>query len=779
MKLQELAKTLQLKPKYLMELSYEVFGRRLNLNTDIDLKDEHAIIKFLDHKKKKQAVRGGSLIKRKKVALITEPLQTQPKEIDSLPNVAKKAENSESSVVIDTQQTSEITAEKVQKNEVVNEVNKPNTAVADSSSKNKDNLQRTANSKTSPESSDNKKKQFQNQKFSKKVNFRKLSEDTERKIYKRFRPVKNNLHKKKKKEHTFTSRKKEIVFASAMSISDFSKLIGKKRSDIVTVAKRILDIETELITSEIAELIAEELKIKIVVKDSSLATKLDTKKSGVLKTRPPIVTIMGHVDHGKTSLLDCVRNSSIADREAGNITQHIGAYFVQTPQGKITFLDTPGHEAFSSMRARGSSITDIVILVIALDDGIKPQTIEAIKHARLAKVPIIVALTKCDKPNINAKKITESLMQYELVSEEYNGDTTMVQVSAKTKEGINEILELILIQAESMQLQTTNDEFAQGVVIESRIDKQRGSITSLLVQSGTLKTGDHIFSGKFYAKIRSMSDENSNILKEVTPSQPVEVMGFSDTPPAGNPFQATNEKLAKMMAAKNFADEKNTTTELYTESLEERFAASQVKELNILLKTDTYGSLEAIEKLVGQIKHEQVVPKIIFSSIGAINRSDIHLAMTTGSLVMGFYVRPEKAAKELAQTEGIEIAIFDVIYEFIDKVKLMVSSMLEPILRQELQGKAQVLNIFNIPKIGQVAGCKVLEGKIIKDSVLKVIRSDNLVYEGKLQSLKHLKSNVEKIEQGEECGIIVQNYKNFQVDDTIECYLQTQEQSQL
>ena len=783
MKLQELAFQLHLNPKDLLNGSVKILGKKMSLNLELTWKDELKIRRYFKTQQAKKAILKGRL--RKEIGKNNKLIKTSSAQkqavIESTSHVNKKIEISS----IEEEKKS-ITPQTSDKKQVKSFLYKRPLATPSiiqkkpeesAQKKEKKRIKNFTQEKPKEKlDSYKKKKPTQNQKLFKRNNLKKFNEDRSDKSYKKV--FSNKKKREPRKVHTFHSRKKVLVFHSAMSVSDFSKLIGKKSQDIQKILKQILDVDTNIITVETAELIAEELKVKIEVKVSSVSGELDNQQ-GNLEKRPPIVTIMGHVDHGKTSLLDCIRGSSIVDKEAGNITQRIGAYGVDAPQGRITFLDTPGHEAFSSMRARGSHTTDIVVLVVAVDDGVKPQTIEAIQHAKLAKVPVIVALTKCDKENSDIKKVIESLMQYELIAEKYGGNTIVVEVSSKTKKGISELLDIILLQAENMNLQARKSGFAKGVVIESRLEKKIGNIVSLLVQNGNLKQGDHIFSDQFYGKIRSMSDENGKILKEAFPSQPVEVLGFSGVPPAGSVFQVASEKIAKIMVEKKISDKKIVISEQKSFNLEESFFAASIKQCHFIVKTDTHGSLEAIRQLVDKIKNEQVKAKIVFSSVGAINKSDIHLAITTGATVIGFHVRPEKDAKEIAEKEGIEIVIYDIIYELIDKIKLSVEGLLRPILQQELQGKAQVLNTFNIPKIGLIAGCKVLEGKIIKNSILKIIRKDNLIHEGKLYSLKHLKSDVEKIEQGEECGLTIQSYKNFQVDDIIECYTQKEKKAQL
>ena len=630
-KFQELSKDFRLSKNEIFETS-KFLGKKLFPNTELNLEEELKVLKYLKEKNEQRNILSGKI--RKRVRKSDAPSNhTKPENFnkkDNKNNFQKPSSRSRRNFLYQP-------APKL-------EEKKPsppkNTAPATKEfTKNKEKAKKQFKQK--PEK---RKKKLQDVKRFKERNLKNISEGDSIK----FRKLRNkNQPKKEKKVHTFEARKKEITFTTAMSISDFSKLIGKKSQAIKRVLKQI-DLDTEKITADIAELIAEELKVKIEVKKADLVDDLKIKEQENLQKRAPVVTIMGHVDHGKTSLLDAIRGGNLVAKEAGNITQHIGAYGVQLKKGTITFLDTPGHEAFSAMRARGSSSTDIVILVIALDDGIKPQTVEAIKHAQLAKVPIIVALTKSDKENSQAQKIKESLMQYEIIPEELGGNNIIIEVSAHTKAGLNDLLELILLQAESMNLQASFSGAAKGIVIESRFDKKKGNIISLLVQNGILKTGDYVFSDKFYAKIRSMNDANGKIVKEVLASQAVEVMGFTGIPPAGSVFQVASEKFAKAIVEKKILDEKSISNDNENLNFENDFFPTDKKELNIIIKTDTHGSLEAISELVKKIKNEQIQTKIIFGAVGAVSKSDVNLAITSNAIIVGFHVRPEKDAKELA-----------------------------------------------------------------------------------------------------------------------------------
>jgi len=501
-----------------------------------------------------------------------------------------------------------------------------------------------------------------------------------------------------------------------------------------------------------------------------------------LKRRPPIVTFMGHVDHGKTSLLDAIRKTKVAESEYGGITQHIGAYQISLRtklhperEEKITFLDTPGHEAFTRMRARGAKITDIVVLVVAADEGVMPQTIEAIDHSKDAGVPIMVAINKIDKPNIDIDRVKKQLSQYGLVPEEWQGNTIMVGVSAKTHQGIDELLELIILQAEMMDLKANYNKLAKGVVIESEISSKEGIVATLLVQNGTLRLNDNFIVGLHYGKVRAMFDEYGKKLSEAPASTPVRVIGLTGLPQAGEEFFVVpDEEQAKEIARLRMEKEKQKKLQppkrLDLESLSSKIKEGKIKELKLILKVDTAGSSEAIKELLEKIKTPEVSLNIIHESIGDVNTSDVLLAEVSGAIILGFNVDIESKAKELAQEEGIDIKIYNVIYELSNELKLALQGMLEPKTKKVFLGRAIVKKVFKLSKAGTVAGCFVEKGKILRSSNISLLRNGKVIYEGKISSLKRFKDDVREVSEGMECGISLGEFQEIFEGDIIEAY---------
>ena len=491
--------------------------------------------------------------------------------------------------------------------------------------------------------------------------------------------------------------------------------------------------------------------------------------------RPPVVTVMGHVDHGKTSLLDYIRRTKVAPGEAGGITQHIGAYHVETDRGVITFLDTPGHEAFSAMRARGASLTDIVVLVVAADDGVMPQTKEAIQHAKAAGVPLVVAINKIDKPEADPDRVRNELAQHEVISEDWGGDTQFVHVSAKSGEGIDDLLEAILLQAEVMELRAPVEGHAKGVVVESSLEKGRGPVATVLVKSGTLKKGDTILAGQEFGRIRAMMDENGQPIGSAGPSIPVVVLGLSGTPNAGEEvIVVENERKAREIAL--FRQGKYRDTRLATQKaakLENLFSQMQegeVANLNILVKADVQGSSEAIRDSLLKLSTDEVKVSIIMSGVGGITESDINLAATSNAIVIGFNTRADAAARRAAEKLGVEIRYYSVIFEMLDDVKQAMSGLLSPELHEKIIGVAEVRDVFRSPKFGAVAGCMVVEGVIKRGNPIRVLRDNVVIYEGELESLRRFKDDVSEVRSGFECGIGVKNYNDVQVGDQIEVF---------
>ncbi len=499
----------------------------------------------------------------------------------------------------------------------------------------------------------------------------------------------------------------------------------------------------------------------------------DTAKK--LVPRPPVVTMMGHVDHGKTSLLDLIRKTRVAAREAGGITQHIGAYEVKVDGKKITFLDTPGHEAFTAMRARGAHTTDIVVLVVAADDGIMPQTLEAIDHARAAGVPIVVAINKCDLPNINIANVKAQLAQRNLIPEDMGGKTITVSVSAKTGQGIDELLEMILLEAEMLQLQANPHRAAKGVVIESKLSRGTGPTATILVQNGSLRLGDVLICGDYYARIKSMVNDRAEQVKGVGPSDPVEISGLSGTPEAGEPFYVVeDEKKARDFSLRRLEEKRlkgaAAITHISLEDLYQQIKEGKIKELNIIVKADVQGSLEALLQALQKMSSKDVMVKVIHSGVGNVNVSDIVLAAASNAIVIGFHLGTESRAKILAEKEKVDIRLYNIIYEATADIKSALEGMLEPHLKEVFLGKAQVRQIFKVSKKGNVAGCIVLGGKMIRDAHCRVVRNDEEVFRGKISSLRKFKEDVKEVSAGNECGIAMVNFGNIRVADILECF---------
>jgi translation initiation factor IF-2 len=508
-----------------------------------------------------------------------------------------------------------------------------------------------------------------------------------------------------------------------------------------------------------------ELKVEEISQDESL-----------LETRPPVVTIMGHVDHGKTSLLDCIRKTNVAEREAGGITQHIGAYQVSVNDRLITFLDTPGHEAFTALRARGARATDIAILVVAADDGVMPQTIEAINHAKAASVPIIVAINKIDKPDANPEKIKQQLSEYDLIPEEWGGKTVMVPVSAKNKIGINDLLEMIILTADLQEIKSNPNKMAQGVIIESKLDKGKGPVATVLVQAGTLKIGDNFVVGSVYGKVRAMFNYIGKPIKEAKPSTPVQVIGFSSVPFAGEIFKVvSSDKEAKELAEKTLLAEKEkqalSLKTVKLESLSEQIGQGKVKELNLIIKTDVQGSAEALTQSLSKISVEDVNLKILHCAVGDVNENDVSLAIASSAIIIAFNVKVDPKAKELSEKENIDIRLYNIIYRVIEDIEKALKGLLEPELEEVYLGKAEVRAIFTIGKVNVVAGSYVLDGKITRNSIIEVIRNGKVIHKGKVESLKRFKDDVKEVNAGFEFGISIEKYNDFMEKDILQAYV--------
>ncbi|MCA1927180.1 MAG: translation initiation factor IF-2 [Calditerrivibrio sp.] len=576
----------------------------------------------------------------------------------------------------------------------------------------------------------------------------------------------------------------KIQIGESIILSELAGLLGVRIPEIVKklMAMGIMSTANQSIDAETVQLIAMDYGIEVEVKtisEDDLIPKYEDSPE-MLKPRPPIVTVMGHVDHGKTSLLDAIRKTKVAEREAGGITQHIGAYEVEIKRGKIVFLDTPGHEAFTTLRARGANVTDIVILVVAADDGVMPQTKEAIDHAKAAGVRIVVAINKIDKPNANVERVKTQLAEYGIISEEWGGEYQFQEISAKNGIGIDDLLERVLLEAEMLELKGNYDRPAEGIIIESRLDKQKGVSVSLIVKNGTLRVGDIFIAGSYYGKVRAMFNYLGKSIKEAGPSIPVEIMGFSDVPEPGETFIIMpNEKLAKQITdirlQKQREKEESARAKLTLNDIFSKIKEGEIKDLNIILKADVQGSLEALKASLQKLSNSEVKVKIIHDGVGGINESDVLLALASKAIIIGFNVRPDAKAKTVAERESVDIRLYSVIYQAIEEVQSAIEGMLNPEIKENIIGKVEIRKVFSVPKIGKVAGCYVTEGKIIRNSSVRIIRDNVVVYTGKINSLKRFQDDVREVVAGYECGLGVANYNDIKEGDILEVFEMVEE----
>ena len=584
---------------------------------------------------------------------------------------------------------------------------------------------------------------------------------------------KSTLENEEKKE--FKKIKRDVKIPDQITIQELSNRMAEKSSEIIKylMNMKVMATINHSIDKDTAEFIVKEfghnpiIDEQPVIDDEVQSDNLDKN----LQLRAPVVTIMGHVDHGKTSLLDALRSSNVVSQEHGGITQHIGAYQVETKNKKtITFIDTPGHAAFTEMRARGSKVTDIVVLVIAADDGIKPQTIEAIKHAKAAKVPIIVAINKCDLPSKNISKIKNDLMQYELIAEDLSGDTLFVEVSATKKLNLDKLKEIILLQAEILDLKSSFEGNAKGIVLESKIDKGKGPVSTILITKGKLQKGDFFVCGNSRGKIRAMINHEGNLIQEATPSMPVEILGMNSSAHAGADFFVTdNEDDSKKVL--EFRKENKVSNNLKIADKTNLFDKETSKaELNIILKSDVQGSTEALRNAINKIKHDEVKPNIILSDIGMITENDVSLSKASNAILIGFNVKPNKEAKKLAEEQKIEIKYFNIIYEAIEFVEKALSGLLEPNIKEILYGSAEIQKVFKVSSAGKVAGSKVVSGEIRNKSKARLIREGTVIYEGEISSIFREKSAVKEVKNGYECGISLKDFIDFKEKDIIESF---------
>ncbi len=569
--------------------------------------------------------------------------------------------------------------------------------------------------------------------------------------------------------------KREIKIPKVITIRELANRMAEQSSNIikhllgigltVTINHTIDEDTAEYLVKEFGHIPLREQKTDEII------DKIIEDKNENLKNRPPIITVMGHVDHGKTSVLDSLRNTKVIDGEYGGITQHIGAYQINYKNKNITFIDTPGHAAFTEMRARGSKLTDIVILVVAADDGVKPQTVESIQHAKAAKVPIVVAINKCDLPESNPSNVRNQLLEYELISEEMSGDTLMVDISTKTQKNLDKLIEAVLLQAEMLDLKTNFEKSAKGIVLESKIDTGRGPVVNTIVTAGTLKKGDYFVSGLKWGKVRAIVNDKGDNVGIALPATPVEILGINGAAKAGDDFIVLkNEKEAKSISDARLQEYKEGKSPISIINKEFVFKESKIEELNIIIKSDVHGSSEAIKNAISNIKHDEVSQKIILSDIGMITETDVTLAKASSAILIAFNVKPTKEAKKLAEQEKISINSYNIIYEVIDFIKNKMSGLLTPDVEEKIIGSAEILEIFKVSKVGKVAGSKVLEGEITQDSSARVIRDGSIVFNGKIGSIFREKNQAKQVSAGLECGITLKDFSDFQKKDIIEVY---------
>ncbi len=571
----------------------------------------------------------------------------------------------------------------------------------------------------------------------------------------------------------------KVVINESVTVKELAEKMGVKIPDLL---KKLLGLGVianlnQRLDTDTATLAADafnfDVEVKSVLTDEALAPADDP---GTLTSRPPVVTVMGHVDHGKTSLLDAIRSARVAEKEAGGITQHIGAYQVTTEKGVVTFLDTPGHEAFTAMRSRGAQATDIVVLVVAADDGVMPQTVEALDHAKAAGVPIVVAINKCDLPTANVQRIKQELGGLGLLAEDWGGKTVMVEVSAKQKTNIDKLLEMILLEAELLELKANPNRPAQGVVVEAKLDPRRGPVATVLIQKGTLRVGDSFLCGVNAGKIRALIDDHGIRVKDAGPAFPVEILGLAGTPMAGDKLVVVSSdrearEIAERRQAIADAEARRARHHLSLEEFHKQAEAGKVKSLSIVLKADVQGSLEAVKDSLIKLGNEEISVAVIHAGVGGINNSDVVLAAASDAIILGFNVRPDPSSEHMAQREGVEIKTYRIIYEMVNEVKAALEGLLDPEQKEVTQGWAEVRKVFVAPKVGAVAGCMVTDGKVARTAKARLVRNGAIVFEGALGSLKRFKDDVKEVEKGFECGLSLANYKEVKVGDRLEFYV--------
>ncbi len=592
---------------------------------------------------------------------------------------------------------------------------------------------------------------------------------------KRARQKENRNLTKEEVQENLKPVKRDINIPEVITVRELANRMAEQSSNIikhmfgmgvtVTINQNLAADTAEYLVKEFGHNPIREEKAEEIIQ------KIKASRTENLKNRPPIITVMGHVDHGKTSVLDVLRSANVVSGEFGGITQHIGAYQIDHQSNKLTFIDTPGHAAFTEMRARGSKLTDIVVLVVAADDGVKPQTIESIKHAKAANVPIVVAINKCDLPEADPQKIKNQLLEHELIAEDLSGDTLMVEISAKTKSNLDKLIDAIILQAEILDLKTDFDSKATGVVLESKIDIGRGPVATIIVTTGTLKKGDFFVSGLKWGKIRAIINDKGKNIDEALPSSPVEILGINGAARAGDDFIVLDdEKEAKTLSENRAQESKDGKNPLTFATQESAFTNKSAEELNLIIKSDVHGSSEAIKNAISQIEHDEVKPKIILADIGMVTETDVTLAKASNAVLIAFNVKPSKEAKKLAENEKIDISSYNIIYEVLDFVKKRMSGLLTPDVEEKVIGTAQILEIFKVSGAGKVAGSKVTNGEINSNSDVRVIRDGSIVFTGKVGSLFREKNQVKQVNNGQECGIALKDYMDFKKNDTIEAF---------
>ena len=591
----------------------------------------------------------------------------------------------------------------------------------------------------------------------------------------RAREKENKNQNKEQNKDNIKPIKRDINIPEAITVRELANRMAEQSSNVVKYlfGMGVTVTINQTLAADTAEFLVKEFGHNPIreQKTDEIIQKIKASRTENLKNRPPIVTVMGHVDHGKTSVLDVLRSANVVSGEFGGITQHIGAYQIESQSNKLTFIDTPGHAAFTEMRARGSKLTDVVVLVVAADDGVKPQTIESINHAKAANVPIVVAINKCDLPEADPQKIKNQLLEHQLIAEDLSGETLMVEISAKKKMNLDKLVETIILQSEILDLKTDFDSKATGVVLESKIDVGRGPVANIIVTTGTLKKGDFFVSGLKWGKVRAIINDKGKNINDALPSTPVEILGINGAAKAGDDFIVLeSEKEAKTLSENRAQEKKEGKNPLTFATQESAFSNNLSKELNMIIKSDVHGSSEAIKNAISKIKHEEVKPKIILSDIGMVTETDVSLAKASNAVLIAFNVKPSKEAKKLAENENIKISFYNIIYEVLDYIKQRMSGLLAPDIKEMVTGTAEILEIFKVSGAGKVAGSKISEGEILSTSDVRIIRDGKVIHTGKIGSLFREKNQVKQVASGQECGITVKDYIDFQKNDIIEAY---------